>query len=51
MNQAIAILTATAETAENNAPIHEREGNLEQAQLCRETARDCREAIEVLDGD
>jgi hypothetical protein len=45
---AIAQLTVAAETCENNAPIHEREGNTEQAALSRANAEDYRKAIDLL---
>ncbi len=50
MNNAIAILQAAAEVAENNAPIHESEGDHQQAALSREVARDCQAAIATLTG-
>ena len=46
---AINELTIRAETLENNAPIHEAEGNYEQAALCRSTAEQCRDAIQMLE--
>jgi len=48
MNHAIAELERAIEVAENNAPINEREGNHEQAELERAVAKDCRAAIEKL---
>lgn len=49
MNHAITELLIAAENAENNAPIHEAEGNHAQAALCREVAKDCRETIAKLE--
>jgi len=46
---AIAELDIRASNAENNAPIHESEGNIEQAKLCRDTADSCRSAIRLLE--
>jgi hypothetical protein len=48
MPQVIAELTRAAETCEHNAPIHEAEGNAEQAALSRANAANYRAAIEVL---
>lgn len=48
MTHAINELTIRAEVAENNAPIHEAEGNHAQAALCRAVAQSCREAIKAL---
>jgi len=45
---AINQLTISAETCENNAPIHEAEGNTEQAELSRASAVSYRAAIEHL---
>ncbi|PZS88156.1 hypothetical protein [Stenotrophomonas maltophilia] len=47
-DKAIAHLLIAVETADHNAPIWERENNLDQASLCRETAKSCRAAIELL---
>lgn len=49
MSHAISELLRTAEVAEINAPIHEAEGNVEQAELCRAVARSCREAALALE--
>ena len=46
---AIAQLKVALETAENNAPINEREGKIEQAKLERECAESYRAAIEKLE--
>lgn len=46
---AIAQLKVSLETVENNAPINERESNLEQAKLERECAESYRAAIEKLE--
>jgi hypothetical protein len=46
---AIAQLIVSAETCENNAPIHEQEGNHEQAELSRKNAEDYRAALQVLE--
>ena len=48
MEHAIATLEIALEAAETNAPIHEAEGNEEQAKLNRECAAEYREAIEKL---
>jgi hypothetical protein len=45
---AIAELARAAETCEHNAPIHEAEGNAEQAALSRANAANYRAAIEAL---
>jgi hypothetical protein len=45
---AIAELDRSAETCEHNAPIHEAEGNAEQAALSRANAQGYRAAIEAL---
>lgn len=45
---AIATLQIAAEIAENNAPINEREGNHDQAQLERKVSRECRQAMSAL---
>jgi hypothetical protein len=45
---AIAELTRSAETCEHNAPIHEADGNAEQAALSRANAANYRAAIEAL---
>ena len=50
LNPAIAQLMLSAENCETNAPIHEAEGNLEQAELSRANARSYRAAIAVLQG-
>lgn len=42
---AMAQLEVAAETCEHNAPIHEAEGNLEQAALSRANAENYRAAI------
>lgn len=41
-------LQVLIDTAENNAPIHEKEGNLEQAQLCRDRAEALKSTMNVL---
>mgnify|MGYP001191846849 CR=1 FL=1 len=46
---AIAQLSVSAETCENNAPIHEAEGNAEQAALSRANAVAYRSAIATLE--
>ncbi len=38
LNPAIEELARSAETCEHNAPLHEAEGNAEQAALCRQLA-------------
>lgn len=48
MNHAITHLEITASIAENNAPISDQLGEHEQADLQREVASDCRDAIEQL---
>lgn len=48
MDRAIAQLISSAEICENNAPIHEAEGNLEQAEADRSNARSYRAAVEEL---
>lgn len=48
MNHAAAHLEMAAEVAEHNAPISAAEGNQDQAELQREVAHDCRDAIELL---
>lgn len=48
---AIAQLTVSAEICETNAPINEREGNHEQAELERSNAVAYREAIARLEAD
>ncbi len=48
MNYAITQLEIALEVAENNAPIQEADGNLEQAALNRQVAKDCKEAIKAL---
>jgi hypothetical protein len=45
---AIAELSRAAETCEHNAPIHEAEGNAEQAAFSRANAANYRAAIETL---
>lgn len=45
---AICQLTISAETCENNAPIHEAEGRIEQAALSRSNAESYRSAIAAL---
>lgn len=50
MEHAIAQLEVSLACVENNAPINEREGNLEQAQLERECAASYRAALDVLRG-
>lgn len=45
---AVAALQVAAETCETNAPIHEAEGNVEQAALSRSNAQSYRAAIETL---
>lgn len=47
-DKAIAHLLTAADTADHNAPIWEKENNPDQASLCRETAKSCREAVELL---
>ena len=48
MEYAIAQLEVDLYTVENNAPIHEAEGNFEQAKLERKVAASIRQAIEKL---
>ena len=48
MQAAIAILETALEALEINAPINEREGNIEQARLERENAEEVKEAINWL---
>lgn len=48
MNQAIAELLRTAEIAEHNLPYSEAAGDIDQADLQRDTAEDCHAAIELL---
>ena len=45
---AIAQLGISADVCENNAPIHEAEGNAEQAALSRANAESYRAGIEAL---
>jgi hypothetical protein len=45
---AIAQLIVSAETCENNAPIHEAEGRIEQAACARANATSYRLAIDAL---
>jgi hypothetical protein len=45
---AISQLMISAENCENNAPIHEAEGNVEQAALSRANAESYRAAIAAL---
>jgi hypothetical protein len=45
MEYAITELEIALNTAENNAPIYEREGNHEQAEACRRHAESYRAAI------
>ncbi len=47
---AIAQLMVSAETCENNAPIHLAEGNQEQAVACATNAVAYRQAITALEG-
>lgn len=49
MKHAITILELYAQHNELNAPLHDREGEADQARLCREQADDYREAIAVLE--
>ena len=45
---AIADLQILLDVAENNAPIHEREGNVEQAALCRDRAASLKAVLAIL---
>lgn len=49
MKHAITILELYAQHNELNAPLHDREGEADQARLCREQADDYRKAIAALD--
>lgn len=49
MKHAITILELYAQHNELNAPLHDREGEADQARLCREQADDYRKAIAVLE--
>lgn len=49
-DRAIMELKIALEIVETNAPINEREGNLEQAKLERECAESYRAAIKRLEG-
>lgn len=51
LEQAKATLEATIDIAENNAPINEAEGNLEQAALERKTAEECRAVLVIIDDE
>lgn len=51
MEHAIAQLEISLKTVETNAPINEREGNVEQARLERECAEEYRAAIAKLKGE
>ncbi len=48
LKSAINQLDISAEACENNAPIHESQGNCEQANASRENATSMREAIQIL---
>lgn len=48
LDYAIDELRRSAETCEHNAPIHESEGNQDQAKLCRELAKSYRAAEQHL---
>jgi hypothetical protein len=50
-DQVKSTLEATIAVANNNAPINEAEGNEEQAALERQTAEECRAAINLIDID
>lgn len=47
-NHAIAILTAAAENAENNAPILDSQSDAQESELSYSVAKDCRAAIAIL---
>lgn len=51
LEHAKAELQIAIEVAENNAPISEAEGQLAQALLQRQTAEQCKYALELLDRD
>lgn len=51
MNHAIAQLGIAADIAEHNLPYSEQAGDAAQADLQREVAADCREAIEQLQSE
>ena len=48
MQSAIEVLRIAAEVCENNAPINEARGDVDQAELERKNAAEYRAAIEVL---
>jgi len=48
MKNAITILETAMQTARTNEPIHRAAGDAKQARLCKQTAWDCLEAMEVL---
>jgi hypothetical protein len=48
MNHVIAVLQNALDTAENNEPINRAAGNLAQADLERDVAAECRQAIAQL---
>lgn len=48
LSYAIAELRIAEEIATTNAPIHEAEGNSDQAQLCKRRAESCSDAIVLL---
>ena len=50
LTPAIAELQRSAEICEHNAPIHEAEGNAEQAALSRANAASYRAAVTALEG-
>jgi hypothetical protein len=49
MKHALAVLQIAFDMHNTNAPIHDAEGDPEQAQLCREVAEDCREVMAMLE--
>lgn len=48
MKHAIAHLDAAMQAARTNEPIHRAAGDRKQANLCKQIAWDCLEAIEIL---
>lgn len=51
LNLALSELRLRAAMYEHNAPLHDLAGEMKQAELCREVARQCRAAIALLKPD
>lgn len=49
LSHAKTLLEIAADNAEHNAPISQAEGNTAQAELQQAVARECREAIQILE--